>query len=98
MTSSGRPCSAIAAAYCSSVIGTNVDLAARGAGDLADRLGERQQARAGQLVDLAGVPVLGQRRDRDVGDVLDVDERLAHAVDRQRELALEHAARGSGPR
>ena len=36
------------------------------------------------------MPVFGERRHRHVGDVLDVDERLAHPVDGQRELAREH--------
>jgi hypothetical protein len=36
------------------------------------------------------VAVLGQRSDGDVGDVVCVDERLAHPVDRQRDLAAEH--------
>ena len=40
--------------------------------------------------ELSLVPVLGERRDRDVCDVVDVDERLADAVDRQRDLALDH--------
>ena len=64
----------------------------------ADRLGERQQPRAGQLVDLARVPVLGQRRDRDVGDVVDVDERLRHVAGRQRDLAGQDRRPAGSPR
>ena len=43
-------------------------------------LGEAQQPRAGQLVDLPGVAGLGERRHRDVGDVVGVDERVELAV------------------
>ena len=52
------------------------DVPARRLGDLADGVGERHQPRAGQLVDLADVAVVGERRHRDVGDVVGVDERL----------------------
>jgi DNA-binding transcriptional LysR family regulator len=62
----------------------------RGLRDLLDRLREGQQPRAGQLVDLAPVPVLRQRGDRDVRDVLGVDERLLHAPGGQRHLAASH--------
>ena len=37
------------------------------------------------------MPVLRQRGDGDVGDVLDVDERLAHVAERQRQRALDDA-------
>jgi hypothetical protein len=46
--------------------------------------------RAGELVQLADVPVVGQRGDRDVGDVLGVDERLRSVPGRERDLALQH--------
>jgi hypothetical protein len=59
-------------------------LAAGRLGDLGDRLAEAEQPRAGELVDLAGVPVLGERRDRDIGDVLGIDERLRDVLGRQR--------------
>ena len=54
------------------------DLAAGRLGDLPDSVGESQQPGPGQLVGLAGVPIFGKRGDRDIGDVLDVDERLGH--------------------
>ncbi|HEV3398622.1 MAG TPA: NAD(P)H-binding protein, partial [Actinomycetes bacterium] len=41
-------------------------------GDLLDRLREREEPGAGHLVELADVPVVGERRDRDVGDVVGV--------------------------
>ena len=59
-------------------------------GDLVDRLGEGQQARAGQLVQLADVAVIGERGDGDVGDVVGVDERLGGVAGRERHLAAEH--------
>jgi hypothetical protein len=58
--------------------------------DLLDRLRERQQPRTGQLVHLPGMPVPGQRRDGDVGDVAGVEERLGHVRDRERDLAGQH--------
>ena len=72
------------------VVGRHADeahVAAGRGGDLRRGLVEAQRARAGQLVDLAVVAVLGQRGDRDVGDVLDVDERLGHVARGQRDLA-----------
>src|SRR5215211_2504837 len=63
------------------------ELPAAGLRDLRDRLREREQPRPGQLVDLPGMPVLGEGGSRDVGDVLRVHEWLAHGVDRERELA-----------
>ena len=63
------------------------DLAAGGGRDLRGGLVEAQRARTGQLVDLALVAVLGQRGHRDVGDVLDVDERLGDVAHGQRDLA-----------
>ena len=76
MTSSGTPCSAAAAAYSSTETGTYRTLAARRLGDLGGRLGEGQQPRTGQLVELPDVTVVGERGHRDVGDVVGVDERL----------------------
>ena len=66
----------------SSGIGVNAHAAPGRGGDLRDRLVEAQRARAGELVDLAVVPVLRQRGDRDVGDVLGVHERLGHVAAR----------------
>ena len=66
------------------------DLATGRPGDLFDRLGEGQKPRAGQLVELAYVPVLGKRRDGNVGDVVGVDERLRGVTGRKRDLAAEH--------
>ena len=66
------------------------DVPAGGVGDLADRVGEREQPRPGQLVELPGVAVLRERGDGDVGDVVGVDERLGHVADRQRDLAGQH--------
>ena len=66
--------------------------------DDGERLGERQQAGTGDLVELAGVAVVGQRRGRDVGDVVDVDERLGDVGDGQRHGAVEHLARRTRPR
>ncbi len=62
-------------------------LPARRLRDLVDGVGERQQAGAGQLVDLAHMAVVGQRGDRDVGDVVGVDERLGR-VARRRPLRI----------
>lgn len=45
--------------------------------DLGDGLGEGQQTVSGEFVDLAGVPVRGQRGDHHVGYVVSVHERLA---------------------
>ena len=58
----------------------------------ADGVGEGQQPRPGHLVDLARVAVLGERGDRDVGDVVDVDERLGHVAGGQGEHAVERSA------
>ena len=59
-------------------------------GDLVDRLLEGQQAWAGDLVELAHVALFGQCRDRDVGDVVDVDERLRRIAGRECDLPGEH--------
>ena len=54
------------------------DVAAGGARDLGDGLGEAQQPRPGQLVELADMPVARSSAvDGDVGDVVGIDERLA---------------------
>jgi hypothetical protein len=34
------------------------------------------------------VPIVGQRRDRDVGEVVDVNERLGRVTGRERDLAV----------
>ena len=44
--------------------------------NLLHRLREAEQPWAGELVELADVSVVGERRHRDVGDVVRVDERL----------------------
>ena len=90
MTSPGTPSSAAAAAYSSIEIGTYRIPRPVALDDLVDRLGEGQKPRAGQLVELADVPVIGQRGDRDVGDVVGVDERLRRVAGRERDLAAEH--------
>ena len=88
MTSPGTPCSAAAAA-CSSIETGTYRISATGRpGDLFDRLGEGQKPRAGQLVELADVPVLGQRRDSNVGDVVGVDERLRGVTGRKGRAAI----------
>jgi hypothetical protein len=69
------------------------DLPARRLSDLPDGVGERQQAGAGQLVDLAHMAVVGQRGDRDVGDVVGVDERLRRVRGRERELPASRPSR-----
>jgi hypothetical protein len=66
------------------------DRAAGRLGDLLDRLGEGQQPGSGQLVELAHVPVFRQCCGRDVGDVIGVEERLCHAPDGERDLAVQH--------
>ena len=48
-----------------------------------------KKPRAGQLVDLPRVPVLRQRRDSDVGDIVGVDERLGDVPGREDDLAVE---------
>ena len=58
------------------------DLAAGDPGDLADRLREGQKPRGGYLTELSRVPLLRQRRDRHIREVLGVYERLGHAIDR----------------
>src|SRR5262245_57330479 len=45
-------------------------------------------SRPGQLIYLAGVPVPGQHRGGDVGDVVGVQERLAHVPGGQGDLPL----------
>jgi hypothetical protein len=45
-------------------------------------LSEAEQPRTGQLVELADVAVVRQRRHHDVGNIVDVDERLLHLIDR----------------
>ena len=65
------------------------DLAAGRVRDLRHRFCEAEQARAGELVELANVPVVGQRGDRDVGNVVGVDERLPDVSGGERDLALE---------
>jgi len=67
------------------------DLAAHRPGDFLDRLPELEESWTGELVELADVPIVGQRRDRDVGDVVGVDERLGRVSGRKRDLvALNH--------
>ena len=55
-----------------------------------DSLGEGQQPGPGQLVELANVALVGQRRDRDIRDVVRVDERLGCLTRRQGHLAAHH--------
>ncbi|MDW6062508.1 hypothetical protein SAZ11_36350 [Streptomyces sp. FXJ1.4098] len=58
----------------------DVDVADRAPGGFADEVGglaEADRPRAGELVGLAAVAVVGQRRHGDLGDVLGVDERCA---------------------
>ena len=62
------------------------DLAAHRPGDFQDRLSEREEPGPGELVELPDVPIVGQRRDRDVGDVVGVDERLRRIPGRKRNL------------
>ena len=86
----GHTGSIAAAAYCAATHRQIRMSAIRGLGDLDGDVGERQQPRTGQLVHLPDVPVLGERRDRDVGDVVDVDERFRHVPGRQRDHTVEH--------
>ena len=86
-TSLGTPCSAAASAKSSIEIGYVADLAAHRPRDLEDRLREREEPGPGELVELADVPIVGQRRDRYVGDVVGVDERLGRVCGRKRDLA-----------
>ena len=58
--------------------------------DRGDCVGERQQPRTGQLVQLTRVSGLGECGDRDVGDVVDVDERFDHVAHGQRDLSEQH--------
>jgi hypothetical protein len=66
------------------------DLPAGCLSDLADGLGEGQRPRAGQLVELARIPLLRQRGDRDVSDVVGIDERFGRVARREGHLAGEH--------
>ena len=66
------------------------DVAPGRARDLGDGFGEGQQPRAGQLVDLADVAFVGECGDRDVGDVVGVDERFRGVTGGQSDLAAEH--------
>ena len=70
ITSAGRPWSAASAANCSMLIGDVLDLAAGGLGDLRRDLGVGERPGPGELVELPDMAVVGQRSDRDVGDVL----------------------------
>src|SRR5689334_13055784 len=64
----------------------------RGARDLADRIAECQQPRPGELVELAGVPVIEERFRGDLGDIIAVDERLGDAIDGERDPTAEGRA------
>ncbi|MFI6393159.1 hypothetical protein [Nonomuraea sp. NPDC050540] len=66
------------------------DVAAGGRGDGGDRVSEGEQARAGDLICLVGVPLAGERGDRYVGDVVGVHERLADVTDGQEHLAVQY--------
>ena len=90
-SSSGTPASSIPAWNASPGTGTKRSGAPGRGRDLRDRLLEAQRPRPGELVDLAVVAVLGQRGGRDVGDVLDVDERLGDVPRRHGDLAREDA-------
>lgn len=57
---------------------------------LGGRLGGGQRPWAGQLVQLADVPVVGQGGDRDLGDVVGVHDRRGHLAAREPQLATEH--------
>ena len=57
--------------------------------DLADRLTEGQQPRAGQLVHLPDVTFVGQGGDGDVGDVVSVHEWFGDVTRGQRDLTAE---------
>jgi hypothetical protein len=64
------------------------DVAAGRRGDLADRVGEGHQPRAGQLVQLADVPVGGQRCRCDIGDLVGVGEGLELIAGRQGDITF----------
>ena len=58
--------------------------------DLGRGVREGEEPRPGHLVPLPDVAIVGQRGDGDVGDVVDVDERLGHIPGRERQLPVEH--------
>jgi hypothetical protein len=64
------------------------DVAADRRGDLAERVGEGRQPRACQLVQLADVPVVGQRRRGDLGDVVRVGKGLELIAGRQGDITF----------
>jgi hypothetical protein len=70
------------------------DLAADRGGELGGNLVEGERARAGQLVEPADVAVVGERRDRHIGDIVGVEERRRHVAGGKPDLAaqdvLEH--------
>ena len=55
--------------------------------DLRRRTRNRQEPRTADLVELANVPVVRQRGDGHIGDVVGVDERLNDIANRQHDLA-----------
>ncbi len=65
-------------------------LAAAGGAQLGGRIGEGEQARAGQLVDPPVVAATGERLDCDVSDVLEIDERLGDVSCGKGDVAAEY--------
>jgi hypothetical protein len=63
------------------------DRPASGAGDFCHRLGEGQRAGTGDLQNPAAEAVFGQRRHRDRGDVVGIDEGFGHIAHRQGQFA-----------
>src|SRR5262249_21794154 len=73
------------------LLGAYVLIADRLAGCLADRggdLGHAQGLRAGDLERATLMPALGENGESDLGDILDIDRRKPHVLERQQQQAF----------
>jgi len=86
MTSGGTPCSAASAACSTSETGTY--LTSRPASSAISAAASAKVSDRGPVSSSScpHVPVVGQRRDRDVGDVVGVEERRGHVTGREPDL------------
>src|SRR6056297_551834 len=62
-----------------------VQVLAEAGGDI----GKADQLGPGNFIHLPTVPVVGQRRDSNLSDIVDIDERLGNICDRQRDIPIQ---------
>lgn len=63
------------------------DVATRDLGDFVHRFGKGQAARTRHFEQLADAPGIGQRRDRDIGDIIGIDKGFGYRAGGQGQFA-----------